>query len=108
MTGSAAMSLLLEAHAAGLRTKVDGDRLVIRGPRHGEPLALALLDRKAEVMPLLAPALPAADLIRSGGCSASCLLALRDNPTDCTCTCRGRHHGALSATQVPTTEGVRP
>lgn len=49
-------ALLTEAQAAGLRVRAEGDRLVIRGPKRAEPLALKLIEHKAEVLRLLAPA----------------------------------------------------
>jgi hypothetical protein len=51
--------LLAAARDAGLKIMVDGDRLVIRGPKSAEALARHLLDRKAEMMAALrAPAPP--------------------------------------------------
>jgi hypothetical protein len=47
------LALLTEARAAGLRVRVEGDRLIIRGPRSQEALAKRLLSRKAELMPVL-------------------------------------------------------
>lgn len=49
-----AVELLQEAHAKGLQVLVAGERLVVRGPRELEPLALRLLDLKPVVMRLLA------------------------------------------------------
>ena len=49
----AALKLIEEARSAGLKLRAEGDRLVIRGPRSAEPLAQALLDRKAEILPFL-------------------------------------------------------
>jgi hypothetical protein len=54
-----ALALLAEAHAAGLEVHAEGDRLVVRGPKSAEALVLQLLDRKVEVMELLAPPAPA-------------------------------------------------
>ena len=54
------MSLLAEARASGLEVRADGDRLVVRGPRQAEAVALRLLERKADVLPLVA--IPAASL----------------------------------------------
>ena len=48
MVGIATM--LAEARADGLDVGVDGDRLVVRGPRRCEARAKALLARKVEVM----------------------------------------------------------
>jgi hypothetical protein len=44
------LSLLAEARAAGLTLWVDGDRLIIRGPRSQEALVKRLLSRKAEII----------------------------------------------------------
>lgn len=54
------LTLIEEARSAGLKLQAEGDRLVIRGPKSAEPLALALLDRKAEILPFLQehPAVP--------------------------------------------------
>lgn len=49
----AALKLIEEARSAGLKLRADGDRLVIRGPKSAEPIAKALLDRKAEILPFL-------------------------------------------------------
>jgi hypothetical protein len=67
-----AMSLLTKARGAGLAVRTEGDKLVVRGPRSAEKLALQLLDHKAEVMPLLTPQQPA----EVGG-NASPTLAVR-------------------------------
>jgi hypothetical protein len=48
-----ALKLLEEARSAGLKLRAEGDRLVIRGPKSAEPLAIALLDRKEEILPFL-------------------------------------------------------
>ena len=44
------LALLQAADAAGLTVNVDGDRLVIRGPRSADATARALLEHKPEVM----------------------------------------------------------
>jgi hypothetical protein len=49
------LTLLSEARAAGLEVKVDGDRLVVRGPRSAAHLAERLLEMKQEVIALLGP-----------------------------------------------------
>ena len=54
--GGAAVSLLAEARLAGLEVRAEPDRLVVRGPRHAEPLAKRLLERKGELLALLAAA----------------------------------------------------
>jgi hypothetical protein len=50
------LTLLREARAAGLSLARDGDELVIRGPRHAEPVARMLLSRKPEVIRALVDA----------------------------------------------------
>ena len=50
----AMITLLDEAYAAGLSVNIDGDKLVVRGPRRAAPIARKLLDRKSEVMAALA------------------------------------------------------
>jgi hypothetical protein len=54
-----AMSLLTKARRQGLDVRTNGDKLVVRGPRSAEKLALQLLDHKAELMPLLTLPQPA-------------------------------------------------
>jgi hypothetical protein len=46
--------LLAEAEAAGLSVRVEGEKLVVRGPRKAEELVRVILRRKAEVMAWLA------------------------------------------------------
>ena len=48
------VSLLDEARAAGIDLRIDGERLVVRGPRSAEAMARRLLARKSEVMALMA------------------------------------------------------
>ena len=48
------VELLHKARKAGLTVEVDGDMLRIRGPKRLGPLAQAILDRKAEVFPIVA------------------------------------------------------
>ena len=48
------LTLLRAAEAAGLTVNVNGDRLVIRGPRSADATARALLEHKPEVMAALA------------------------------------------------------
>jgi hypothetical protein len=50
-----ACELLAAAREAGLAATVEGDRLVVRGPKSADALARQLLGRKAEVMALIAP-----------------------------------------------------
>ena len=48
------VALLEEARTAGLSVRVNGERLVVRGTRDLEDLAIQLLERKAEVLAALA------------------------------------------------------
>ncbi len=48
-----AVNLLQEAEAAGLAVRVEGNRLVVRGPKSAADIAERLLDRKAEVIEAL-------------------------------------------------------
>ncbi len=48
-----AVTLLQEAEAAGLTVRVEGDRLVVRGPKSAGAIAERLLDHKAEVIKTL-------------------------------------------------------
>ena len=48
-----AVTLLQEAEAAGLTVRVEGDRLVVRGPKSASAIAERLLDHKAEVLKVL-------------------------------------------------------
>jgi hypothetical protein len=50
------LTLLQQAHEAGLSVAAEAGELVIRGPRTAEPVALLLLDRKPEVLAALAEA----------------------------------------------------
>jgi hypothetical protein len=45
--------LLQRAQETGLTVRIDGDRLVIRGPRQADQAARQLIARKAEVMAVL-------------------------------------------------------
>ncbi|MGI5214952.1 hypothetical protein [Plantactinospora sp. CA-290183] len=45
---------------------------------------------------------PVVDLLRRGACTPACLLAYGSEANGCSCRCRGRHHGVLSAAEVPT------
>lgn len=47
------LSLLTDAATAGLTVRVDGDRLVIRGPRAADAVARCLLEHKPEVVAAL-------------------------------------------------------
>ena len=44
------LALLTEARRAGLRVALDGERLVIRGPRRAEPIARRLMEAKPAVV----------------------------------------------------------
>jgi hypothetical protein len=48
------LTLLRSARDAGLRVEADGDNLLIRGPRHAEPVVKLLAEHKAEVLAALA------------------------------------------------------
>src|SRR5689334_11527079 len=50
------IKLLEQARDAGLAVAVNGDKLVIRGPRRAEAVARLLMARKAEVMAVIAGA----------------------------------------------------
>ncbi len=50
---SLVLALLRVADAAGLTVNVDGDRLVIRGPRSADATARALIEHKPEIVMLL-------------------------------------------------------
>jgi hypothetical protein len=43
-------ALIAEAHAAGLRLEVTGDKLIARGPKAAEPIVNRLREAKAEVI----------------------------------------------------------
>ena len=47
------LTLLQQAHEVGLTVTADGDRLRIRGPRHAEPIARALIQNKLAIMRML-------------------------------------------------------
>ena len=48
------IDLLQEAEAAGLTVSADGDRLVVRGPKSGAPIARRLIEAKGPVLAALA------------------------------------------------------
>lgn len=48
-----ALSLLEQAKVSGVVVQVYGDKLVVRGPKRCETLALQLLAHKADVLPLV-------------------------------------------------------
>lgn len=47
------VTLLKKARTAGLTVQADGDRLIVRGPRHAESLARELLAHKHLVLKVL-------------------------------------------------------
>lgn len=49
------LTLLQRAQEAGLAVQAKGDKLVIRGPKRAEPVALLLLDHKPDVLAVLSP-----------------------------------------------------
>jgi hypothetical protein len=52
--GGSAVTVLAEARAAGLDIRAEPGRLVVRGPRSLEAVAQRLLERKSDVLALLA------------------------------------------------------
>ena len=48
------LALLREAESAGLKVHAEGDKLVVRGPKSAEPIALRLIEFKTAVLPLVA------------------------------------------------------
>jgi hypothetical protein len=64
-------NLLDEARQAGLKVRLDGDRLVIQGPKRAEPIARRLIENKPVVVEMLRTSAPHsahgdyADLARS-------------------------------------------
>ena len=50
--------LLDRAQKAGLAVRVEGEKLVIRGPKRAEPLARMLIEHKPDVLAALAPKCP--------------------------------------------------
>ena len=46
--------MLAEARSVGLEVRAEADRLIVRGPRTREKLALQLMARKSELLDLLA------------------------------------------------------
>jgi hypothetical protein len=49
-----AVSLLARAHEVGLAVAIDGDKLIVRGPRRAEPTVRLLAEHKPAVMAALA------------------------------------------------------
>jgi hypothetical protein len=74
------VTLLVEAQAAGLTVSAEDDRLVIRGPKSAEPLALRLLAQKAEVLRALRQA-PASQDAQG----LECVISVK-SPGDAGCT----------------------
>ena len=50
------LMLLRRARDAGLAVTAEGDKLVIRGPKRAEPVALLLIEHKRKVLAALVPA----------------------------------------------------
>ena len=50
------LMLLRRARDAGLAVTAEGDKLVIRGPKRAEPVALLLIEHKPKVLAALVPA----------------------------------------------------
>jgi hypothetical protein len=48
------LTLIRRARDAGLRVEAAGDKLLIRGPKHAEPVVKLLAEHKAEVLASLA------------------------------------------------------
>ena len=48
------LAILREAERAGLKLRVEGDKLMVSGPRKAEPIVRRLAERKAEIMRVLA------------------------------------------------------
>jgi hypothetical protein len=69
-----ALSLLAEAHAAGLTIQVVGDKLVVHGPRTAAPLVERLREHKLAIMAVLVTA-PVGD---PGFCYAGDSMAFGD------------------------------
>lgn len=103
MDGSA-VTILMEARALGLEVRAEPGRLVVRGPRALEIVAQRLLERKGEVLALLAaedtnvawrvaamrpqvprrgaiPVLIARDVVAAPGCCISCGDSLQEGVT---------------------------
>jgi hypothetical protein len=47
------LKLLAEAQGAGLKVTAEEDRLIIRGPKRAEPLTMALLAKKQDILALM-------------------------------------------------------
>ena len=48
------LAILREAEQAGLKLRVEGDKLVVSGPRKAEPIVRRLAEHKADIMRVLA------------------------------------------------------
>ena len=57
------LTLLRRAHEAGLAVDVDGNTLVIRGPKRAKHLARLLIEHKLDVMAALVPEEPASQAV---------------------------------------------
>jgi hypothetical protein len=71
------LTLLRQAHEAGLAVTIDGGSLVIRGPKRAEPLARLLIENKPLVLAALAPANAACAVSKVDGCGPSDAACLR-------------------------------
>jgi hypothetical protein len=58
-----ALALLRRAQQAGLRIQPAGDKLMVRGPKHAEPVVKLLAMHKAEILAALAKASNDAELL---------------------------------------------
>jgi hypothetical protein len=58
-----ALALLRRAQDAGLRIEPAGDKLIVRGPKHAEPVVKLLAEHKAEVLAALANTAHDAELL---------------------------------------------
>jgi hypothetical protein len=65
------LTLLRQAHEAGLAVAIDGDSLVIRGPKRAGPLARLLIANKPLVLAALAPAKAVCEPNKVAGCGPS-------------------------------------
>ena len=74
------LMLLRRARDAGLAVTAEGDKLVIRGPKRAEPVALLLIEHKPKVLAALVPAERAAQRWRD--CCGGPGPAARDTRSD--------------------------
>lgn len=57
------LTLLRRAHDAGLRVEAAGDKLLIRGPKHAEPVVKLIAEHKADVLAVLTSTTHDAELL---------------------------------------------